>query len=96
MSKSSQWLLLTGLGVLIISPDSLLIRLVNISDFSLIFYRSYLQAVPLFLFCLFIYRRNTLSAFLAIGIPGIVYALLCVNVGRCVRTACSVRTAVRL
>ena len=76
MSKSSQWLLLTGLGVLIISPDSLLIRLVNISDFSLIFYRSYLQAVPLFLFCLFIYRRNTLSAFLAIGIPGIVYALL--------------------
>ena len=76
MSKSTQWLLWTALGVLIISPDSLLIRLTNISDFSLIFYRSYLQAVTLFLFCLFFYKSNTLSSFLAIGIPGIVYALL--------------------
>ena len=50
MSKSSQWLLLTGLGVLIISPDSLLIRLVNISDFSLIFYRSALPLITVFLF----------------------------------------------
>ena len=76
MNKSAQWLLWSALGVLILSPDSLLIRLTNISDFSLIFYRSYLQAIPLFLFCLFFYKRNTFSAFLIIGIPGIVYALL--------------------
>ena len=76
MNKSAQWLLWSALGVFILSPDSLLIRLTNISDFSLIFYRSYLQAIPLFLFCLFFYKRNTFSAFLIIGIPGIVYALL--------------------
>ncbi len=76
MNKSAQWLLWSALGVFILSPDSLLIRLTNISDFSLIFYRSYLQAIPLFIFCLFFYKRNTFSAFLIIGIPGIVYALL--------------------
>ncbi len=76
MNKSANWLLWSALGVLILSPDSLLIRLTNISDFSLIFYRSYLQAVPLFLFCLFFYKRNTFNAFLVIGIPGIVYAIL--------------------
>ena len=76
MNKSAQWLLWSSLGVFILSPDSLLIRLTNISDFSLIFYRSYLQAVTLFLFCLFFYKRNTFNSFLVIGIPGIVYALL--------------------
>ena len=76
MKKSSQWLTLSLAGVLLLSPDSLLIRLLNLSDFSLIFYRSYLPAVTLFIFILCIYKKNTIQAFLLIGVPGVIYAIL--------------------
>ena len=52
-----------------------LIRLLNISDYSLIFYRSFLPAITLLLFILFIYKKETVNAFLLIGIPGIAYAI---------------------
>tara|TARA_X000000368_G_scaffold257451_1_gene203444 strand:+ start:886 stop:1734 length:849 start_codon:yes stop_codon:yes gene_type:complete len=76
MKKSSQWLTLSLAGVLLLSPDSLLIRLLNLSDFSLIFYRSYLPAVTLFIFILWFYKKNTIQAFLLIGVPGVIYATL--------------------
>ena len=76
MNKSSQWLTLSLAGVLLLSPDSLLIRLLNLSDFSLIFYRSYLPAVTLFIFILWFYKKNTIQAFLLIGVPGVIYATL--------------------
>ena len=76
MKKSSQWLTLSLVGVLLLSPDSLLIRLLNLSDFSLIFYRSYLPAVTLFIFILWFYKKNTIQAFLLIGVPGLIYASL--------------------
>ena len=76
MKKSSQWLTLSFAGVLLLSPDSLLIRLLNLSDFSLIFYRSYLPAVTLFIFILWFYKKNTIQAFLLIGVPGVIYATL--------------------
>ena len=76
MKKSSQWLTLSLVGVLLLSPDSLLIRLLNLSDFSLIFYRSYLPAVTLFIFILWFYKKNTIQAFLLIGVPGAIYATL--------------------
>ena len=76
MKKSSQWLILSLAGVLLLSPDSLLIRLLNLSDFSLIFYRSYLPAVTLFIFILWFYKKNTIKAFLLIGVPGVFYASL--------------------
>ncbi len=76
MKKSSQWLTLSLAGVLLLSPDSLLIRLLNLSDFSLIFYRSYLPAVTLFIFILWFYKKNTIQAFLLIGVPGLIYATL--------------------
>ena len=43
MSKSSQGLLWSFFGVLILSPDSLLIRLLNLNDFSLIFIEVFYQ-----------------------------------------------------
>ena len=76
MKKSSQWLTFSLVGVLLLSPDSLLIRLLNLSDFSLIFYRSYLPAVTLFIFILWFYKKNTIQAFLLIGVPGVIYATL--------------------
>ena len=76
MSKSAQGLLWTFFGVIIISPDSLLIRLLNLTDYSLIFYRSFLPAITLLLFILWSYKRETVNVFLLIGIPGIVYAII--------------------
>lgn len=76
MNKSSQWLVWSLAGVLLLSPDSLLIRLLNLSDFSLIFYRSYLPAITLFIFILWLYKKDTINAFLLIGVPGLIYASL--------------------
>ena len=75
MSKSAQGLLWTFFGVIIISPDSLLIRLLNLTDYSLIFYRSFLPAITLLLFILWSYKRETVNIFLLIGVPGIAYAI---------------------
>ncbi len=76
MNKSAQGLLWSFFAVFILSPDSLLIRLSNLSDFSLIFYRSFLPAVTLFLFIFWVYKKETLKVFLLIGLPGIIYSLL--------------------
>ena len=75
MSKSTKGLLWTFFGVIIISPDSLLIRLLNLTDYSLIFYRSFLPAITLLLFIFWSYKKDTLNVFFLIGIPGIIYAL---------------------
>ena len=75
MSKSAKGLLWSFFGVLILSPDTLLIRLLNLSDFSLIFYRSFLPAVTIFLFIFWQYKRETLKIFVLIGLPGIIYAI---------------------
>ena len=75
MSKSAKGLLWTFFGVIIISPDSLLIRLLNLTDYSLIFYRSFLPAITLLLFIFWSYKKDTLNVFFLIGIPGIIYAL---------------------
>ena len=74
MSKSAKGLLWSFFGVLILSPDSLLIRLSNLSDFSLIFYRSFLPAITIFLFIFWSYKKETFKVFLLIGVPGIIYS----------------------
>ena len=76
MQTRNKGLILSLIGVLILSPDSLLIRLVNLDDFSLIFYRSALPVITIFLFLLYIYRSNLLNSFLLIGKIGILYAIL--------------------
>ena len=63
MQTRNKGLILSLIGVLILSPDSLLIRLVNLDDFSLIFYRSALPVITIFLFLLYIYRSNLLNSF---------------------------------
>ena len=63
MQTRNKGLILSLIGVLILSPDSLLIRLVNLDDFSLIFYRSALPVITIFLFLLYIYKSNLLKFF---------------------------------
>ena len=76
MSPRNKGLLLSLAGVLILSPDSLLIRLSGLNDFSLIFYRSSIPTISIFIFLLYYYKFNILNSFISIGSIGIFYALL--------------------
>ena len=76
MEARNKGLLLSLVGVLILSPDSLLIRLVNLDDYSLIFYRSALPVITIFLFLFYTYKFNLFKSFILIGKIGIFYALL--------------------
>ena len=76
METRNKGLLLSLIGVIIISPDSLLIRLVNIDDFSLIFYRSALPIITILIFLIYNYQKSFIKSFLLIGLPGVIYAIL--------------------
>ena len=76
METRNKGLLLSLLAVIIISPDSLLIRLVNIDDFSLIFYRSALPIITILVFLIYNYQKSFIKSFLLIGFPGVIYAIL--------------------
>ncbi len=76
MQTRNKGLLLSLVGVIILSPDSLLIRLVDLDDFSLIFYRSALPIITVFVFLIYNYKSSVLSSFFLIGIPGLVYSIL--------------------
>ena len=76
METRNKGLLLSLLGVFILSPDSLLIRLVDLDDFSLIFYRSILPIISVLIFLIYYYKSSFLKSIILIGIPGIAYAIL--------------------
>ena len=63
MKTRNKGLILSFIGVLILSPDSLLIRLVDLDDFSLIFYRSALPIVTILIFLIYTYKRSFLKSF---------------------------------
>ena len=76
ISNRSKGLLLSLVGVLILSPDSLLIRLVNLDNNSLIFYRGLLPAIATSIFLFFFYKKNFINSFILIGKAGLIYAFL--------------------
>ena len=63
-------------GILIITPDSLFIRLVNINSWELVFYRGLIPFLCLFFGLLIYYNKNFLKSFLAIGFFGILNAVI--------------------
>ena len=76
METRNKGLLLSLIGVIIISPDSLLIRLANIDDLSLIFYRSALPIITILIFLIYNYQKSFIKSFFLIGLPGVIYAIL--------------------
>ena len=76
MKSRNKGLLLSIIGVLILSPDSLLIRLVELDDFSLIFYRSALPVIAIFIYLIFNYQKSFIKSFYLIGVPGVIYSIL--------------------
>jgi len=67
---------LSIIGVLVITPDSLLIRLISIPSWELLFYRGLIPFVLLFILLLLYYKKNFLHSLLITGLPGLFYAIL--------------------
>lgn len=62
-------------GVFVLSPDSLLIRLASLDDYTLIFYRGLFPVFAISLYLLFSYRRRFFPALFAIGWAGVLNAI---------------------
>ena len=76
MSDYLKGLLITVIGVLIITPDSLLIRLVETDSWTIIFWRSTLSGLAIVLGLLLYYRQNFLQKILGVGWAGLAMAII--------------------
>ncbi len=72
-------ILLTFTAVLILSPDALLVRLIQADVWTLLFWRCLLTGIMMSLFLAFRYRRKFFQSFYAIGRTGLVSALMIVT-----------------
>ncbi len=63
-------------GILILTPDSLFIRLITADHWSLLFWRGLMTFTTLTLLLFYTHRRGALARFRAIGVLGLVVALL--------------------
>jgi drug/metabolite transporter (DMT)-like permease len=76
LSHRQQGLLFTGGGALIMAPDALLIKVVNLPDAEILMWRGFLSALGFLLIALLRYGRGTLAAYRRCGWTGIAVALL--------------------
>jgi drug/metabolite transporter (DMT)-like permease len=74
--QHARGILISILGVFILSPDSLFIRLLELDDFTLIFYRGLLPTFTITLLLILYYRKKFLTVVLATGWAGILNACL--------------------
>ena len=65
--------ILAFVAVMLITPDSLLIRLSNIETWGMLFYRGSIPFVVVLIGLLIFYKKNFLKALINIGYPGIFY-----------------------
>jgi len=75
LNNQQKGIALAFFGVLMITPDSLFIRLVNINSWDLVFYRGAIPFLCLLIGLLFVYKNKFLSAFYAIGLAGVLNAI---------------------
>jgi drug/metabolite transporter (DMT)-like permease len=69
-------ILITALGVLVISPDGLLTRLITTDHWTLIFWRALLMGFGMWILSSFIYPKNTWAKYKALGSSGIAMVAL--------------------
>ena len=75
LTNKSKGTLLAFVGVMIITPDSLIIRMVTVNTWDLLFYRSLLPGSTLLIGYFILFHHKALNDFIAIGQPGIINAL---------------------
>ncbi|MCZ6632577.1 MAG: DMT family transporter [bacterium] len=71
LSPQAKGILLTVVGILALSPDSLLIRLISVDTWTLLFWRGTLLAIGLTVGLLFIHRTRLIEMFKVMGSIGI-------------------------
>ena len=79
LSNTQKGTLLAFTGVMIVTPDSLLIRLVSIDTWNLLFYRSLFPGIALLLGYFIFFSEKAIPDFKKIGKPGIINSLLIVG-----------------
>jgi drug/metabolite transporter (DMT)-like permease len=75
-SDQKKGMLMAFTAVMFLTPDSLFIRLANVSSWNLIFYRGFIPFSAVFVGLLFIYKNNFIKQTLSNGWYGVAYALI--------------------
>ena len=76
LTNKQKGLGLSLIGVLLITPDSLFLRLIDLGAWELVFYRGLVPFICLLIVLSFYYRSQFIKSFLVLGIPGLFYAIL--------------------
>lgn len=71
MGESIKGVLLAFFGILVLSPDSLLIRSITVDTWTLVFWRGVFMAAGLGICLVLIYRGGLVEAFRVMGWPGV-------------------------
>ena len=75
LSNQKKGSLLAFIAVMLITPDSIFIRLSNIETWGMLFYRGAIPFVVVLIGLIFFYKNNLLKALMGIGYPGIFYVI---------------------
>jgi drug/metabolite transporter (DMT)-like permease len=75
-SDQKKGMLMAFIAVMFLTPDSLFIRLANVSSWNLIFYRGFIPFSVVFIGLLFVYKKNLIKQTLSNGWRGVAYALI--------------------
>ena len=76
LTDKQKGITLSLIGVLAITPDSLLIRLISMPSWELLFYRGLIPFIFLLILLLLYYKKNFLHSLLITGLSGLFYAIL--------------------
>ena len=75
LSSQHKGSLLAFIAVMLITPDSIFIRLSNIETWGMLFYRGAIPFIVVLIGLIFFYKTNLFKALVGIGYPGIFYVL---------------------
>ena len=75
LSSQHKGSLLAFIAVMLITPDSILIRLSSIETWGMLFYRGAIPFVVVLVGLIFFYKNNLFKALINIGYPGIFYVI---------------------
>ena len=75
LSNQQRGSFLTFIAVMLITPDSIFIRLSNIETWGMLFYRGAIPFIVVLTGLIFFYKNNLFKAIVNIGYPGIFYII---------------------
>ena len=75
LSNQHKGSLLAFIAVMLITPDSIFIRLSNIETWGMLFYRGAIPFIVVLIGLIFFYKNNLFKALVNIGYPGIFYII---------------------